>query len=87
MSGESREPDDALLRALRELPRPEPDAEAADRARRGARAAFAQAFEDVPWHARFLGTASRAVVPVALAGIVGVYLTWAIATASSFVGH
>ncbi len=87
MSGEPREPDDPLLRALRELPRPEPDAAVEGRARREARAAFARAFEDVPWHARVFGGAARAVVPVALAGIVGVYLTWAIATASSFVGH
>ncbi len=81
------ESDDALLRALRELPRPELDRAADDRVRRNARAAFTRAFDGSPWHARLFGTAARAAVPVALAGIVGVYLTWAIATASSFVGH
>jgi anti-sigma factor RsiW len=74
---------DPLLRALRELPRPEMDAKVESRAKREARAAFVRAFEDVPWHSRMLGTASRAVVPVALATVVGIYLTWAIGFASS----
>jgi hypothetical protein len=79
--------DDPLLRALRELPRPAMEAAPEARVRREARAAFARAFEDVPWHARMLGLGARAAVPVALASLVGVYLTWAIATASTLSGH
>lgn len=75
--------EDPLLRALRELPRPAMDAPVETRARREARAAFVHAFDDAPWYGRFLGSASRAIVPVALATVVGIYLTWAIGFASS----
>jgi hypothetical protein len=76
--------DDPLLRALRELPRPAPD-DASMQARhaREARAAFARAFDDAPWHARAGRSLGRALVPVVLASVVGVYLTWAITTASA----
>ena len=83
----SADADDALLGALRELPRPALDGAAEVRVRRQAHAAFLRAFDASPWHTRLLGAAARAALPVALAGIVGVYLTWAIATASAFVAH
>ena len=50
-------------------------------ARPAARQAFARAFD--PWHLRVLGIFSRSLVPVALASIVGLYLTWAFAAAIS----
>jgi hypothetical protein len=79
------ESEDVLLRALRELPRPSMDEPIEARQRRAARAAFARAFEDEPWHTRLFGSAGRAVVPVVLASVIGVYLTWAITTASALV--
>ena len=78
--------DDPLLRALRELPPRAPhgdDVAAARRAKATARAAFVRAFEDDPWHVRFFGSAGRAAVPVVLASVVGIYLTWAVAAANA----
>jgi hypothetical protein len=75
----SSQEEDPLLRALRELPRPAMDASTEDRARREARAAFVRATRGSPWYTRFTG----ALVPVALATVVGIYLTWAIGAASS----
>jgi hypothetical protein len=69
---------DEDLRALRELPRPEaPDQE------RHARAAFLAAFRDDPWHVRAARPLGRLAVPAVLAGIVGIYLSWAVGAASA----
>jgi hypothetical protein len=70
--------DDVLLRALRELPR----ADAPD-GRREARTAFLAAFRDDPWHVRAARPFTRLAVPVALAGIVALYLSWAVNAASA----
>jgi hypothetical protein len=63
----------------------EPGAE--ERVRRSARAAFARAAGDAsaPPHVRLAHALARAAMPVLLAGVVGVYLTWAITTASALV--
>lgn len=71
---------DALLR---DLPRPAMDPKAEARIRAAARAAYAQAFTPEPWHGRLSATLGRAAVPVALAAVVALYLTWAFQAASS----
>jgi hypothetical protein len=77
MSEEETE-QDVLLRALRELPRPETGGAAQDRARREARATFQRAKA---------GDRSFRIgafaVPAVLAGVVFVYLGWAIATVNA----
>ena len=78
--------DDILLRALRELPRPTMDTMAGTRLRRDARAAFVRAHaerEGARLPLRVSSAMRRVLVPVALASVVGVYLTWALTTASS----
>lgn len=82
MSQETPETD-PLLRALRALPTPAMDPRDEARARYAARAAYAREFEPAPWHGRAASRLGRAVVPVALATVVGIYLTWAIGTASA----
>jgi len=78
------DPGDPLLRALRELPARSPDRGPEARLRREARAAFVRAFDDEPWHTRVLrGGVGRAAVPVVLAGVVGIYLMWAISAAAA----
>jgi hypothetical protein len=80
--------DDPLLAALRALPSRATDGPAETRLKRQARAAFVRHsrgdLEGTAWPsvATVLG---RAAVPVFLAGIVGVYMTWAIATATAIV--
>jgi hypothetical protein len=76
---------DPLLRALRELPRPAMDPTHERRTRETARAAFARAAADGPSDAPILGMLGRAAVPIALATVVGIYLTWAIGAATSLV--
>lgn len=72
------EEEDELLRALRELPRPDTGGAAQDRARREARAAFQRAASgDRSWR---LGSFA---VPAVLAAVVFVYLGWAIATVNA----
>ena len=72
------EEEDALLRALRDLPKPVPTGAAQDRARREARAAFQRA-----------ATGDRSIrvgafaVPAVLAGVVVIYLGWAISTVNA----
>lgn len=63
------------LEALRALPvhAPPPGAD------RAARAAFTES--SAPWQLRTFFGVTRALVPVALAGVVGVYLSWAFAAA------
>ena len=71
----SEREEDVLLRALRELPRPDTTGAPQDRARREARAAFQRAASgDRSFR---LGAV---VVPAVLAGVVVVSLGWAIAT-------
>jgi hypothetical protein len=80
-----KDDDDVLLRALRELPRPamEPDME--KRTRAAARAAFVRAASPEPLAARLLAPVSRAAVPVALAAVVVLYLSWAFSAAAALV--
>ena len=75
--------EDTLLRALRELPPHTPQGSSAHRAPAAARAAFVYAFDDGPWYAKLGGSVSRALVPVVLASVVGLYLFWAFAAAIS----
>jgi hypothetical protein len=79
------EPNDPLLAALRELPAHAVDAPMDTRLKREARAAYLRSFEPSPWHGGALDKVSRAAFPVFLAGIVGLYMTWAIATATALV--
>jgi hypothetical protein len=86
MSGDGQKEDD-MIRALRELPVHEASSSGRDRdalrIQATARAAFVRAFEDAPWYTRIFGSAAGAVVPVALASVVGLYLFWAFAVAIS----
>jgi hypothetical protein len=79
------EEDDVLVRALRDLPTPDTSGAAQDRARREARAAFQRSAgrprSALPGHRSF-GFGSLAV-PAVLAGVVLVYLGWAIATVNA----
>ena len=67
--------EDVLLQALRALPRPATSA----RDGGGARAAFVRAASGRAWWPDL----SRFAVPTVLAGVVGVYLSWAISTVNA----
>ena len=73
--------DDVLLRALAELPVRTMAEPHASRTHASARAIFLRAGDARPWYARMPGAAARASVPVVLASVVGLYLSWAFATA------
>lgn len=73
------EEEDVLLRALRELPKPDTGGAAQDRARREARAAFERAKSGGGRSAGFTSFA----VPAVLAGVVFVYLGWAISAVNA----
>lgn len=81
------EAQDPLLAALRALPSRAglQDDSAEARLQRQARAAYARSFEGSPWHASATSLVGRAAVPVFLAGVVGLYMTWAIAAATALV--
>jgi hypothetical protein len=72
------EEEDVLVRALRELPKPDTSGAAQDRARREARAAFQRAASGD----RSFRIGSFAV-PAVLAGVVFIYLGWAISTVNA----
>ena len=58
------------------------------RLRGEARAAYVRSFEGPAWKRAsddVLGRISRGAVPVVLAAIVGIYMTWAITAASALV--
>ena len=68
-----------LRDALRALPAIEPDARAAARSARTARAELVSAFETDRWHLRAIGRPiGRVALPVGLAGLVAIYGTWAV---------
>ena len=79
------EPNDPLLAALRALPSHPVDAPRDQRMQREARAAFLRTFEASSWHGLALSKVGRAAGPVLLAAIVGLYMTWAFATATALV--
>jgi hypothetical protein len=79
------DPNDPLLASLRELPPLAIDASLDKRLQREARAVYVRSFEDTPWYGTAFRKVGRAAVPVFLAGIVGLYMTWAIATATALV--
>lgn len=88
MSDTTKKPeptDDPLLAALRQLPSRSMDGVAEARLQRQARAAYARSFEGSAWQGSAASLFGRAAVPVFLAGIVGLYMTWAIATATALV--
>lgn len=75
-----KEEEDVLLRALRELPKPDVGTGAAqDRARREARAAFERAKSG---GGRSFDFGSFAV-PAVLAGVIFIYLGWAISAVNA----
>lgn len=76
---------DPLIAALRALPSRAMDGSAEARLQRQARAAYVRGFEGSAWHGSAAGIVSRAAVPVFLAGIVGLYMTWAFAAATALV--
>ena len=87
MSKSAPEPDanDPLLAALRHLPLLPVDAPLDMRLKREARAAYLRSFEVSTWHGSAMPQVGRAVLPMLLAGVVGVYMTWAIVTATALV--
>jgi hypothetical protein len=74
---------DPLLAALRLLPSHAMEGGPESRLQRQARAAYARSFEPSPWSSSVAGLAGKAAVPVFLAGIVGLYMTWAFAAATA----
>lgn len=77
--------DDPLLSALRHLPPRAMGGPAESRLQHQARAAYVRRFEGSPWHSSASSVLGRIAVPVFLAGIVGLYMTWAIAAATALV--
>jgi hypothetical protein len=77
--------DDPLLVALRHLPARPMDGTAEARLQRQARAAYVRELEGSSWHSSASGLFGRVAVPVFLAGVVGLYMTWAIAAATALV--
>jgi hypothetical protein len=82
---EPESPADPLLLALRHLPVRTMEAPAEARIQRQARAAYLRGFERSSWHDSASGLVGRLAVPVFLAGIVGLYMTWAFAAATALV--
>ena len=79
------EASDPLLAALRQLPSHAMNGDHESRLHRQARAAYARSFESSAWDSPLAGLVGKAAVPVFLAGIVGLYMTWAIAAATALV--
>ena len=71
-------------RALAALPLLPMEAAAASRLAREARAAYLRRFEGGPLYLPLL-LASRVALPAALAAFTGLYMTWAIGTATALV--
>lgn len=82
---EPESPADPLLDALRHLPARTMEGPAEARLQRAARAAYVRGFEGSSWHTSASGIVGRVAVPVFLAGVVGLYMTWAIAAATALV--
>ena len=75
---------DPILAALRELPSHAMEGGPESRLQRQARAAYTRSFEAGDgWSSSFTALAGKAAVPVFLAGIVGLYMTWAFAAATA----
>jgi hypothetical protein len=74
---------DPLLAALRQLPAHATDGSAGARLQRQARGAYVAQFERSGWHSSAAAVLGRAALPVFLAGIVGLYMTWAVSAATS----
>ena len=81
----SKDPVDPLLAALAQLPTRAMDGDQESRLQRQARAAFTRRFEGSGWDSPLAGFVGKAAVPVFLAGIVGLYMTWAFAAATALV--
>ena len=80
---------DPLLEALRHLPSHAVDAQldpAQLRLKREARAAYVRSFEGSSfhrWQGSVMSKVGRAAVPIFLAGVVGLYMSWAIGAATA----
>ena len=79
------QPHDPLLAALRALPAHAMDGAPAARLQRQARAAYARSFDPSGWQVSAATIVGRAAVPLVLAGIVGIYMMWAIGAATSII--
>ncbi|HSO31638.1 MAG TPA: hypothetical protein VLT33_03960 [Labilithrix sp.] len=80
------DPNDALLAELRALPTHSGDPAFQARAQREARSAYLRSFGGgAGWSGAATSKVGRALVPVFLAMIVGLYMTWAIASATALV--
>lgn len=88
---DARDARDPLLAALRSLPSRADDDPAAGRREHEARAAYARAFDDAGGSGAgrtfrsASGTLRRVAVPLVLAGVVGIYMSWAMAAAAALV--
>jgi hypothetical protein len=80
------EPTDPLLEALAALPPLALVEPGEARRRREARAAYLQSFAPSARYGAALGFIARSVMPVGLATIVALYMTWAI-TAATALAH
>jgi hypothetical protein len=80
------EPADPLLQALAALPPRALREPGETRRRREARAAYLQSFEASASHGAALGLVARTLMPVLLATVVALYMTWAI-TAATALAH
>jgi len=76
---------DPLLAALRQLPAHSMEGAAGSRLQRQARAAFVRNAEGSAWSRTSTSLFGRAAVPLFLAGVVGLYMSWAIAAATALV--
>jgi hypothetical protein len=74
---------DPLLAALRQLPTRTVTSSAEARLRREARASYVRRFEGSAWHSSATNVVSRFAVPAFLAGIVGIYMSWAMTAAAT----
>jgi hypothetical protein len=74
---------DPLLAALRQLTPLAAASPVEARLRQKAREGYISRFEGSTWHSPALSFASRFAMPMFLAGIVGIYMNWAMTAAAT----
>jgi hypothetical protein len=76
-------PTDPLLAALRQLPARTAASSTEARLRERARVNYTRQFEGSPWHSPVTSLVGRVAVPAFLAGVVGIYMSWAMTAAAT----